>query len=79
MVYGLWFLVHSSYRIEANKINPDRIYMSKTPQSRRQITMIVAIVIGLVIGLFIKKVPIGLLIGLVLGLLVAGMSSGPRK
>ena len=50
--------------------------MSKKPQSRREIALIVSFCLGLIIGLFIKKVSIGLLIGIVLGVLIGGMWIG---
>jgi hypothetical protein len=52
--------------------------MSKVPESRRNVALVVSILLGLVIGLFIKKVSIGLIIGVALGLLVSGMIMGKK-
>jgi len=53
--------------------------MARSPQSRREIGIILAVVLGLLLGFFIKRVRIGLLIGLFLGILAAGLISGRQK
>lgn len=44
--------------------------MSRIPEGRRNIALVLAIVIGVGFGLLIKNAKAGLLIGLVLGLLI---------
>ncbi|MBC7903588.1 MAG: hypothetical protein H7Y27_09195 [Gemmatimonadaceae bacterium] len=41
--------------------------------SRREITVGIAIALGLIIGIFIKRVHIGLLLGLGIGIIAAGL------
>jgi uncharacterized protein YqgC (DUF456 family) len=53
--------------------------MASSPQSRREIGIILAVVLGLLLGFFIKRVRIGLLIGLFLGILAAGLMSGRKN